>query len=266
MQTAEHLVKVAGGELYAKSWQPERVQSDAAIVLLHDSLGCVELWRDFPAALSDATAHAVIAYDRLGFGRSSRRHELPSRHFIREEAELYLPALLGALTIDNVVLFGHSVGGGMAITAAGLLGTRCRAVISESAQTFVEQRTRQGIVQAQAGFADARAFAKLTQYHGDKAEWVLRAWTETWLSEAFASWTLAAELPEMRCPSLVIHGNNDEYGSVAFPEMIRRLAGGRCQMEVIADCGHVPHRSHRETVLMLIKEFLGDLPVRDRLR
>jgi pimeloyl-ACP methyl ester carboxylesterase len=129
-------------------------------------------------------------------------------------------------------------------------------VISESTQAFVEARTRQGIVQAQSEFKDPRAFAKLQQYHGDKAEWVLRAWTDTWLSEAFTNWSLSAELPEMRCPALVIHGDSDEYGSTAFPETIHRLAGGSCQLHVLAGVGHVPHRSHRDVVLPLISDFL----------
>lgn len=259
MEIVSQSVEVPGGRLYAKRWEPASRSTLAPIVLLHDSLGSVELWRDFPALLSAATGRAVIAYDRLGFGRSSSRHQLPSPRFVSEEAELYLPPLLAALAVDRVVLFGHSVGGGMAIIAAGALGERCEAVISESAQAFVEQRTLDGIRAAQAGFAEARAFDRLRQYHADKAEWVLRAWTDTWTSEAFAAWSLREELPRMRCPALIIHGDQDEYGSTAFPETIRQLAGGPTQMEVIEGCGHVPHRTHRELVLRLVTEFLRQL-------
>jgi pimeloyl-ACP methyl ester carboxylesterase len=262
VQISEHMVSVRGGRMYAKRWQPKQPALDVPVVLLHDSLGCVELWRDFPEALCNATGRAVVAYDRLGFGRSDRRSELPSNRFISEEAEIYLPALLDALALENVVLCGHSVGGGMAIIAAGCLTSRCAAVISESAQAFVEPRTRQGILRAQSEFKDPRAFVKLQQYHGEKAEWVLRAWTDTWLSDAFTGWSLSAELPQMRCPSLVIHGDSDEYGSTAFPETIARLAGGPCQMHVLTGVGHVPHRSHKEVVLRLISDFLSREPQR----
>ena len=258
-QISEHKVNVPGGQMYAKCWQPTQPAKAVPVVLLHDSLGCVELWRDFPEALCRKTGRPIIAYDRLGFGRSDRRSELPSSRFISEEAEIYLPALFDALSIGNVVLCGHSVGGGMAISAAGRFGARCAAVIAESTQAFVEARTREGILQAQREFQDPRAFAKLQQYHGDKAEWVLRAWTDTWLSDAFTHWSLATELPQMRCPSLVIHGDSDEYGSSAFPETICRLAGGPCQMHLLTGVGHVPHRSHREIVLALICDFLRAL-------
>jgi pimeloyl-ACP methyl ester carboxylesterase len=178
---------------------------------------------------------------------------------VSEEAELYLPPLMAALGLERVVLFGHSVGGGMAIIAAGQLGARCEAVISESAQAFVEQRTLDGIRAAQAGFAEERAFDRLRQYHADKAAWVLRAWTDTWTSELFATWSLRDELPRMRCPALIIHGDRDEYGSTAFPETIRQLAGGPTQMQVIEGCGHVPHRTHRALVLLLVADFLRPL-------
>jgi pimeloyl-ACP methyl ester carboxylesterase len=259
IRSSEQFVAVPGGQLYVKRWQPETENKLAPMVLLHDSLGCVELWRDFPAQLCEATGRTAIAYDRLGFGRSSRRHRLPSQRFVSEEAELYLPPLLAALQLNQVVLYGHSVGGGMAIIAAGQLAERCLAVISESAQAFVEQRTLEGIRQAQSGFEDARAFGKLQQYHGDKAEWVLRAWTDTWTAEGFARWSLADDLPRMRCPALIIHGDRDEYGSTAFPETICRLAAGPTQLHVLPRCGHVPHRSHRDLVLALIAGFLSVL-------
>ncbi len=88
-----------------------------------------------------------------------------------------------------------------------------------------------------------------------KAQWVLDAWTETWLSPAFASWSLAADLPLVRCPILVIHGEQDEYGSVQFPEFICRHAGGPTEMQILKGCGHVPHREQQSTVIDLVSRF-----------
>jgi pimeloyl-ACP methyl ester carboxylesterase len=134
-------------------------------------------WRDFPQALAMATGREVIAYDRLGFGRSSARSGLPSMGFIAEEGTLHFPALRDALGLSRYALFGHSVGGAMALAIAAN-DRRCEAVVTESAQAFVEERTLEGIRAARAQFADPAQLAKLERWHGDKARWVLEAWAE----------------------------------------------------------------------------------------
>lgn len=243
------------GKIYFESWTPDH-QSGSPIILLHESLGCVAMWRDFPQQLSQKTGRQVVAYDRLGFGKSSARKELPSKKFIAEEAQQYLPNILKQLQIDKFVLFGHSVGGGMAVMCGKYLGKQCEAIISESAQAFVEERTRQGILQAEVSFNEPTVFAKLAKYHGDKTQWVLDAWIKVWLSEAFADWSLAQDLPSVKCPMLVIYGDRDEYGSVQFPETLAQLAGGLVQKEIIPQCGHIPHREKPEVILNLVHEFL----------
>jgi len=256
--TTEELIAAPGGRIFAKCWTPgEAPLRKPPVVLLHDSLGCVEMWRDFPRRLSERLNRKVIAYDRLGFGRSSPRNGLPSARFVSEEAEIYLPVILSALEVERFAAFGHSVGGAMAVVSAGTLCERCEAVITESAQAFVEDRTWQAIDQAKADFQNPAVFTRLERYHGDKARWVLSAWTDVWLSAPFADWSLARDLPKMRCPALAIHGDRDEYGSHRFPEMICQLAGGPARKEIIADCGHVPHREKEELVLGLAAEFLA---------
>lgn len=253
---SEQFVQISGGTLFVKTWTPNNPSKNPPLILLHDSLGCVEMWRDFPQALCTQTGRKIIAYDRLGFGRSSAREALPSPRFVSEEAEIYLPALLKSLNIQRFALFGHSVGGAMAVVSAGALAGQCEAVITESAQAFVEDRTREGISKAKGDFADPKIFAKLEKYHGAKTRWVLDAWIEVWLSDAFADWSLKADLPKMKCPALVIHGDQDEYGSVRFPDMICQYAGGRTEKQVLQNFGHVPHRESPELTLQLVKEFL----------
>jgi pimeloyl-ACP methyl ester carboxylesterase len=256
-ETTERLVDVPGGSVYVKTFTPTGADSTRTpVVLLHDSLGCVEMWREFPFLLAGKLLRSVIAYDRLGFGRSSAREALPSTRFIEEEAEICLPAVLEALGAGRFIAFGHSVGGGMAVLAAGRWPQACEAVITESAQAFVEDRTRQGIKTAKASFEDPRVFARLARYHGEKARRVLRAWTDVWLSEEFSSWSLEADLPKVRCPLLAVHGANDEYGSVKFPDMICSLAGGPAKKLIIEDCGHVPHREKPGIVLDAVSNFL----------
>jgi pimeloyl-ACP methyl ester carboxylesterase len=197
----------------------------------------------------------VVAYDRLGFGRSSPLHELPSHDFIREEAEAVLPAVLRELGIVRFALFGHSVGGGMSLTAAARAGDACRAVVTESAQAFVEERTVAGIERAKLAFQQPEQFARLERWHGPKARWVLDAWTETWLSSAFAGWSLTGILPQVKCPVLVIHGDQDEYGSVRFPEFIRDHVAGPVEMHLLPGRGHVPHRECPDVVTDLVARF-----------
>jgi pimeloyl-ACP methyl ester carboxylesterase len=183
--------------------------------------------------------------------------------FIDEEAELIFPALLAALGLERVSLFGHSVGGGMAIAIAARHAAHCAAVVTVSAQAAVEARTLEGIRTAKASFADPAQFARLTRLHGERARWVLDAWTETWLAPAFADWTLDAALAAVRCPVLALHGENDEFGSVAFPQRIAAgVPTGRGRAVILEGIGHMPHREDPTKVLDLVAAFLAAGPTR----
>jgi pimeloyl-ACP methyl ester carboxylesterase len=258
VDSSGQFVTVPGGQVFVSIWTPPQPRAATAVVLLHDSLGCVALWRGFPALLAARLGRPVIAYDRLGFGQSSPRTQLPSLRFIAEEGEIYLPLIAEALGIRKVILFGHSVGGCMAVLWAGMLGTDCEAVVTESAQAFVEERTREGVRRGRQEFADPAKLLKLERFHGPKAAWAVRAWSEVWLSPQFADWSLERDLPKLRCPLLAIHGDRDEYGSVRFPEMICQLAGGPADQLIIPDCGHVPHREKPAVVLAAVGQFLPE--------
>ena len=252
---SEALIEVPGGSVFVRRWSLGH-GSDAPIVLLHDSLGSVDQWRDFPAALAAAARRDVIAYDRLGFGRSTPRQERPSVDFISEEARTSFPAMKHALGITRLALLGHSVGGAMALVIAASHGESCEAVITEAAQAFVEPRTLAGIRSARAQFGDPEHFEKIARWHGDKARWVLDAWTEVWLSAEFSSWQLDPYLDRVTCPVLAIHGELDEYGSAEFPRRITSKVKGPAELVILKQCGHVPHRERREEVLRLTSSFL----------
>jgi pimeloyl-ACP methyl ester carboxylesterase len=239
-----------------RRWSPAH-SSRPPIILLHDSLGSVDQWRDFPAALAASTDRQVVAYDRLGFGRSTPRLERPSVDFICEEAVTFFPPLQRALGMTRFALFGHSVGGAMAVAIAASLPATCEVVITEAAQAFVEPRTLAGIRVAKAEFAKPGQFEKIARWHGERARWVLDAWTEVWLSREFSSWSLDAVLGKVTCPILVIHGDRDEYGSLEFPRRIASGVAGPSELAILADCGHVPHREKRQEVLRLACEFLS---------
>lgn len=223
---------------------------------MHDSLGCVDLWRDLPSQLCSALSRPIIAYDRLGFGRSDARADRPSLAFIAEEAPQYFSVIHEQLALDSVVIMGHSVGGGMGVYAAAQLGERCEALVTLAAQVFAEERTLEGIRAARESFRDPAQRERLARYHGAKAPWVIEAWTENWLAPGFASWSALDTLPKVHSPILAIHGEDDEYGTTRHAKLISERCGGRSQLELMAKTGHLPHREQPARVIELMSAFL----------
>ena len=248
------------GRIFARVWGSvdDSINMDGVspIVMFHDSLGCVDLWRDFPALLSAGTGRVVIAYDRLGFGRSDPRPGQLELDFVADEARSYFPMVREQLGFDRFVAFGHSVGGGMAVNCAADYAHVCEALITESAQVFPEDKTLQSIAEAKEQFQGHGQLQRLEKYHGDKAQWVLDAWTESWLHPKFTEWSLKDVLPGVTCPVLAIHGVYDEYGSSCHPEMIAELSSGPSRCEILDDTYHVPHRERAEIVVELVRNFI----------
>jgi pimeloyl-ACP methyl ester carboxylesterase len=253
----EFFVDVEGGTLYIKKWSPENPKSKTPIVRMHDSLGCVDLWRNFPEQLARSLSCIVIAYDRLGFGRSSFNKNTPSINFIWDEAEHYFPQVKIAAQFKSYFLFGHSAGGAMSIGVAAV-DKDCVGVITESAQAFVEDLTIKGIKSAQKIFQQPEQMERLAKWHGNKASWVLKAWVDVWLSAEFSSWSLESRIGTVTCPVFAIHGDRDEYGSIAFPEFIAHHVSGPSTMMILENCGHVPHKEKTEEVIHQTKLFLDD--------
>jgi pimeloyl-ACP methyl ester carboxylesterase len=261
MDIRDRFIKLHSGKIFAREWISPGPDTKTPIILIHDSLGCVDLWREFPVQLCERSGRNVIAYDRLGFGRSTPRMGPLSMNFIDDESEISLPAIFNQLQLTDFIIFGHSVGGAMAVVCAGKFGNRCKAVITESAQSFVEEKTLRAIAYAQLHFQSNNQLERLAKYHGDKTEWVFKAWTETWLASEFASWNLKTALGSVKCPLLVLHGDRDEYGSLSQPEMICKFAAGPSHMANLSDCGHIPHRDKANEVIELVAKFIEALPV-----
>ncbi len=256
---SDYLIATQNGTLFARTWKPPNLSSDQdeTILLFHDSLGCVDLWRDFPAELALATGRPVVAYDRLGFGRSDPNPARLTPNFIRDEAANIVPYLLETLRLTRIIPFGHSVGGAMAVATAAQFPFECTAVITESAQSFIEDRTLAGIRAGQAEFERKDRFERLVRYHESKARWVLDAWIQTWLAPEFSAWSLDDDLRGVRCQTLAIHGDRDEYGSLEHAERIARLTSGTSKVVPLIGCGHVPHRENRARVLQEVSHFLA---------
>jgi len=246
--------------IYAKSWQSAEANSELApIILMHDSLGSVALWRDFPAYLAAQTKRIVYAYDRIGFGQSSVNDQSLALDFVMTEATHGFKAVLDYFDLKHFIVLGHSVGGGMSAAIAAEYPQCCKALVTIAAQYEVEERTLAGIRAAKQTFQQAGQIERLAKYHPDKAQWVLDAWTETWLAPAFKDWNLREVLPQVECPSLVIHGEQDEYGTLAQPQQIFAGVKGAAELQILSGLYHMPHKEQPEQVLTLISEFLAGI-------
>ena len=262
--TKESKAEVSGGYLHIKEWLPKQLSSEVPIIMLHDSLGCIGLWKTFPELLASKLSRHVIAYDRLGFGLSDARNKLPSIDFIKEEASTYFPTIKKHCSIQKYMLLGHSVGGCMSLNIAAT-DKDCIGVVSISAQAFVEELTLKGILDAKEMFNKPGQIERLKKWHDGKAQWVLNAWVDIWLSPAFAQWNLGYCIKDITCPVLVIHGENDEYGSNAFPEYIADNVSSVATKNIIKGCGHMPHHEKTSEVIDSVIGFVDTIDIKECL-
>ncbi|RAJ88078.1 pimeloyl-ACP methyl ester carboxylesterase [Chitinophaga dinghuensis] len=229
------------------------------IVFLHDSLGCVTLWRSFPQQLGEMTQCNVLVYDRQGYGQSDPfTTSSRTNDYMEQEADT-LMLLLETCALTNVILFGHSDGGSIALIAAGKYPDRIKGVITEGAHIFVEEITLNGIREAVKLYQHTDLKKKLEKYHGDKTEAVFHMWADTWLSNAFRSWDITDFLPGIKCPVLVIQGESDEYGTIAQVEGIAQQVSGEASVYMIPGIGHTPHKEAAQPVLDRAAVFIQSL-------
>ncbi len=260
IQESSAFIEICQRKIYVKTWRLiEGDKNLAPIILMHDSLGSVDLWRDFPEQLAAATGRSVYAYDRLGFGQSSAHLDHLKTDFVLTEAQQVFKAVIDHFNLNNFVIMGHSVGGGMSVVIAAAYPEQCVGLITIAAQYEVEELTLAGIREAKSGFAQSGQLERLARYHGDKAQWVLNAWTETWLSPIFHDWNLADQLSGVYCPALVIHGELDEYGTTAQPQQIFQGVSGQAELQILEGLHHMPHKEQPELVIALIADFVQEL-------
>ena len=228
------------------------------LVFLHDSLGCVELWRDFPAFIAEKTHCNLLIYDRFGYGKSSPFvTEKRENNYMELEAD-FLNELLEKLKIDTCILFGHSDGGTISLIAGAVYPEKIKAIFTEGAHIFVEEITLEGIRQAKETYRTTDLKKKLEKYHGDKTQALFDAWTETWLRPEFRDWNVEHFLPRINCPTFVIQGIDDEFGSIDQVEGIEK----GCQQAkffIIPDAKHTPHKEARELTETIICHLISEL-------
>ncbi len=228
------------------------------IVMLHEGLGCVAQWRDFPAQLAQASGCRVIAYSRLGHGRSSPPPAGRGADYHFEEARRWLPRLLEHWGIHRPLLFGHSDGATMALVFAALHPAEVAAVVAIAPHVKVEGITLDGLARARTAYETSGLRAKLAAYHDD-VDSVFWSWNRTWLDPAFRDWNIEALLPAIRAPVLAIQGELDEYATLDQINSIGRAVQD-AELVALADCRHAPHREQPLRVLQATTRLLARLP------
>jgi pimeloyl-ACP methyl ester carboxylesterase len=230
----------------------------APIVLLHEGLGSLAAWRDFPERLAEETGRDVVVYSRYGHGRSERLHEPRAVSYMHDEARVVLRDLLAALGIAKPVLFGHSDGASIALIYAATFPGEVEALVLEAPHVFVEPLTIESIAGIKVQAASGDLLTKLGRYHDDAAA-TFAGWNDIWLHPDFRAWDITAGLAAIREPVLLIQGRDDEYGSVEQLAAIR-VRVRRSSTLLVDACGHNPHRAHPALVLSETRAFLAGLP------
>ena len=226
------------------------------IVFLHEALGSIGQWKDFPQELCDALQCRGLVYERQGHGHSDALSTQREADYMHRYALDELPALLEALKLDKVHLFGHSDGGSIALIFAATFPKICLSVVSEAAHVIVEDETIAGIAPAVEAYANTSFREKLHNYHGSKTDALFDAWNKTWQSDFFSDWNILNELGSITCPVLALQGDADEYGTPLQLELIRKHSSGRTEIELIANCKHIPHLQQKSVVIDRVRAFL----------
>lgn len=223
------------------------------VVLLHDGLGAIGSWRDLPGRLAAALEANVLVYDRWGYGQSEERPVFEDR-FMEAEVPVLLE-LLEHLGIERAALVGHSDGGSIALLCAAWHPRRVPVVVTEAAHTFVEPETQAGIRALVALQAAGKTPGWLHKLHGARAESLLRAWSDHWLSDVHARWDIRGELPRLQCPVLAVQGDADEFGTQAQVDSILAARPG-AESWIVPGCGHTPHTQVEDAFLERVVAFL----------
>jgi len=245
-----------------RSLSYEWIEGDArrpALVLLHEGLGSIRQWRDFPARLAAATGCRALLYDRYGHGQSEvLQEERRTVGFMHSEALKALPDLLNRAGAKNPILVGHSDGASIALIHAGA-GHAARGVIAMAPHVFIEPVCLQSIQAAREAFEKTDLKEKLGRYHRDAGK-TFYGWADVWLDPEFKGWDIRDQyLPGVRCPVLAIQGRDDEYGTMAQLDEIARRVGGPCELLKLDHCGHSPFRDQPEVVIGKVSDFIRNL-------
>jgi pimeloyl-ACP methyl ester carboxylesterase len=243
-------------EAVAYGPSPERAPT---IVMLHEGLGCVALWRDFPAALAAATGWGAFAYSRAGYGRSDPVDLPRPLDYMTREARFSLPAVLGAIGFQRGILLGHSDGASIAAIYAGeRLGDRINGLVLIAPHVFTEAPGLASIAAARRAYAAGTLRARLAKYHAH-VDNAFYGWNGAWLDPAFKAWNIEDAVGRWRVPALVIQGSDDPYGTLAQVRAIEARSPARVASLILENCRHSPQTEGPQATIEAIAGFCAEI-------
>lgn len=237
-------------------WHCHGKRDKPVLVFLHEGLGCVKLWKEFPARLSRLTQCNAFVYSRMGYGRSAPTPLPRKLNFMHTEALSLLPRILKAANIRNYILVGHSDGGSIGLIhggsphAKGLVG-----IVTLAAHLFCEPVTLDSIEGAKQKYLTGDLKNRLAVYHGENTDTAFWGWNDVWLSPNFTHWNIEKYLKHIQVPVLALQGREDPYGSIA---QLRAMKAGTkdCHPHMIDQCRHAPHHEQETKTMELMAQFM----------
>jgi len=229
------------------------------LVFLHEGLGSIRQWRDFPGRVAEATGCRALVYDRYGYGQSDILEEKRRKvGFMHDEALLAFPEIRKKLALNDVILVGHSDGASIALIHAGS-GAQVRGIAVMAPHVFIEPICISSIRKAKQTFETTDLPQRLGKYHRDSAK-TFYGWADVWLDPEFERWDIREDfLPKIAAPVLAIQGFDDEYGTMAQLDEIERRVKGPCELVKLEKCGHSPFRDQPEKVLGVLTKLVSSL-------
>jgi pimeloyl-ACP methyl ester carboxylesterase len=263
---APRFIEAAGRRLEYDWLEPEATATARPeLVFLHEGLGSVAAWKAFPQRVVAMTGCRGLVYSRYGYGRSEPLHESRSADYLHREAFDALPDLLTSLSIDDPILIGHSDGASIALLYAASGRGRVRGLVLMAPHVFVEDVTLQGVARAKAAFDTTDLASRLGRYHDHPVE-TFRGWSDAWLQPAFRDWNIEACLPHIEVPTLIIQGEDDQYGTRAQVDAIAAGVKGPVQQVLLSGCGHAPFIDRPADTEQAIATFVANLVSSDSPR
>jgi pimeloyl-ACP methyl ester carboxylesterase len=258
----------AGGRRLEYVWHGPGPSSAPTLVFLHEGLGCVTRWREFPEALAAAAGCGALVYSRAGYGGSDRNPPPWGKDFLHREA-LALPEVLAAAQVRDAIFVGHSDGGSIALIHSGAVEAtppRLHGLVLLAPHVFCEDVTLASIRAAVEAYRHDDLRERLEKHHGGNVDDAFFGWSGAWLDPAFRDWTIEDSLPGVRVPALVVQGEDDPYGTLRQVDAIEAGCRGGVRRLVLAECGHAPHRDQPEATLQAAADFVAGVLAERRAR
>jgi pimeloyl-ACP methyl ester carboxylesterase len=252
------IIDIYGKKINYQFLNLEYLDKNTCLVFLHDGLGSVKQWNDFPLKISNELKLPALLYDRIGHGESADSNKKRDRKFFQNESD-FLNKILSKLNICvKVILIGSSDGGTISLVYASLFPDKVKGIITIAAHTFVEEETAEGVEALKEKYEKGNLKRFLNKFHSGKTDNLFYGWSDLWLSEKFRDWNIYPELKKIKCPLLAIQGSKDEYGTEAQLKTIYEYMKSECIIKLIEGAGHFPYLEKEKEVVKLIEKFISE--------